>query len=54
MLNVLHKEYSLDVLDFEKQKAVIEFRRSNFGKASYWLGKVIALYYIIRVALSMK
>jgi hypothetical protein len=54
MLTVIHKEYIYDIKEFNKVQKIIDFRRSKFGKLSYYFGKVVAIYYIIKMCLASK
>ena len=54
MLSILQKEYTMDAVDFVKYEQILEFRKTLLGKISFCLGKLIAIYYIIRVLISMK
>lgn len=54
MLKVLQKEYTLDLIEFSKWQDMIRFRDTCMGNFSYIVGKFIAVYYIIRLGLSIK
>ena len=54
MLSVLQKEYTLDLIEFSKWQDMIRFRDTCMGNLSYIVGKFIAVYYIIRLGLSIK
>jgi hypothetical protein len=54
MLTVLQKVYTLDLIEFNKWQDMIRFRDTCMGKLSYIIGKFIAVYYIIRLGLSIK
>ena len=54
MRTVLQKEYTLDLIEFAKWQEMISHRKTFCGKLQYYSGKVVAVFYIIQFALSVK
>lgn len=54
MLHVLQKEYTMDLVEFGKWQEMIKQRQTFMGKLSYKIGQVIAVYFIVRLGLSVK
>lgn len=43
-----------DVKEFTKVQILVEFRRTKFGQLSYYFGKIVAIYYMIKMCLASK
>ena len=54
MLNVLQKEYTLDVVEFARWQEEVFHRRTLFGKLSFYIGRIVALTFIVKLGLSTK
>lgn len=54
MLHVLQKEYTLDVVEFARWQEEVFHRRTLFGKLSFYVGRVVALTFIVKLFISAK
>lgn len=54
MLNVLQKEYTLDVVEFARWQEEVFHRRTLFGKLSFYIGRIVALTFIVKLGFSVK
>ena len=54
MLNVLQKEYTLDVIEFARWQDEVFHRRTLLGVLSYYIGKIVAVTFIVKLCLSIK
>lgn len=48
MLNTLQKQYTFELIDYLKLRQSVEYRKTFMGKLGYRLGKVVAVFWIIR------
>ena len=54
MLNVLQKEYALDVIEFARWKDEVFHRRTLLGILQFYIGRIVAITFIFKLAISAK
>ena len=54
MLTVLQKEYTLDVMEFARWQDEVFHRRTLLGIVQFYIGKVVALTFIVKLCMSAK
>jgi len=54
MLQVLQKEYFIDVVEFARWQEEVYHRRTLLGMFYFYIGRVVALTFIVKLCLSAK
>ena len=54
MLNVLQKEYTVDVVEFARWQDEVFHRRTLYGKLKFYIGRFVALTFIVKLGFSAK
>ena len=54
MLQVLQKEYFIDVVEFARWQDEVYHRRTLLGRFYFYIGRAVALTFIVKLCLSAK